>query len=149
MTSSSTPPPTPPPTHRPTNPIRVLVGKPGLDGHDVGAKILVRALMDAGMEVIYTGLRKSPEEIAQIALDEDVDIIGLSILSGSHLPLTRALMEELALRHAEGIPVILGGQIPKKDVPALEALGVIGVFPTGTPFETIITFIRQEASPAR
>ncbi len=141
--SSPTPPAGPAP-----HPIRVLVGKPGLDGHDVGAKILVRALMDAGMEVIYTGLRKSPQEIAQIALDEDVDIIGLSILSGSHLPLTRALMEELALRHAEGIPVILGGQIPGKDTAALEELGVCGVFPTGTPFETIISFIRQQATHA-
>jgi methylmalonyl-CoA mutase cobalamin-binding domain/chain len=129
--------------------IRVLVGKPGLDGHDVGAKILVRALMDAGMEVIYTGLRKSPEEIAQVALDEDVDLIGLSILSGSHIPLTRALMQELALRHAEGIPVILGGQIPKKDAPALEDLGVAGIFPTGTPFDTVIAFIHDQVADRR
>lgn len=124
--------------------IRVLVGKPGLDGHDVGAKIVVRALMDAGMEVLYTGLRKSPATIAQMAVDEDVDLIGLSILSGSHIPLTRELMTELSKRHGEDIPVVLGGQIPLKDAAALEELGVAGVFPTGTSFETVIDFIRNE-----
>lgn len=127
----------------PKCPIRVLVGKPGLDGHDVGAKILVRALMDAGMEVLYTGLRRSPQAIAQMALDEDVDIIGLSILSGSHLPLTQSLMEELAKRDAGAIPVILGGQIPQKDAAALEELGVAGIFPTGTHFARVVEFIRE------
>jgi len=127
----------------PKCPIRVLVGKPGLDGHDVGAKILVRALMDAGMEVLYTGLRRSPQAIAQMALDEDVDIIGLSILSGSHLPLTQSLMTELSKRDAGGIPVILGGQIPQKDAAALEELGVAGIFPTGTHFASVVEFIRE------
>jgi methylmalonyl-CoA mutase, C-terminal domain len=127
----------------PKCPIRVLVGKPGLDGHDVGAKILVRALMDAGMEVLYTGLRRSPEAIAQMALDEDVDIIGLSILSGSHIPLTQSLMEELAKRDAGTIPVILGGQIPRKDAAALAELGVAGIFPTGTHFARVVEFIHE------
>ena len=126
------------------NPIRVLVGKPGLDGHDVGAKIIVRALMDAGMEVIYTGVRKSPEAIAQMAVDEDVDLIGLSILSGSHIPLTKDLMTELAKRDAQEIPVVLGGQIPLEDAAELEKLGVVGIFSTGTTFETVIEFIRKE-----
>jgi len=134
------------PTER-TAPIRVLVAKPGLDGHDVGAKLVCRALMDAGMEVIYTGLRQSPEAIAQAALQEAVDAVGLSILSGAHLPLCRKLCEQLAARGLHGVLLLVGGNIPRRDFAALEALGVRGIFPTGTPFAEIVGFIRERAQP--
>ena len=127
-------------------PVRVLFAKPGLDGHDVGAKIVVRALMEAGFEVIYTGLRKTPEEIVRSACDEDVDVIGLSILSGSHIPICRrvkALLEESGL---EGVLWIVGGNIPKKDHEALKGIGVDGVFAVGTPLQSIVDFIRERVS---
>jgi methylmalonyl-CoA mutase C-terminal domain/subunit len=127
----------------PERKIRVLVAKPGLDGHDVGAKLVCRALMDAGMEVIYTGLRQSPEAIAQAALQEAVDLVGVSILSGAHLPLCRKVAAELAVRGLEKTPWIVGGNIPRQDEPALKALGARGVFPTGTKFGDIVDFVRD------
>ena len=123
-------------------PTRVLIAKPGLDGHDVGAKLICRALVDAGMEVIYTGLRQSPVAIAESAVDEDVQIVGLSILSGAHLPLSRRVLEELASRSAE-IRVIVGGNIPRRDRAALEELGVAAVFPTGTSFDDVVRGVRH------
>lgn len=123
--------------------IRVLFAKPGLDGHDVGAKIVVRALMDAGCEVIYTGLRKTPEEIIRTACDEDVDVIGLSILSGSHIPICRhikALLEETGLRD---VLWIVGGNIPQSDHEDLKRLGVNAVFSVGTPLQSVVDFIRE------
>ena len=126
--------------------VRVLVAKPGLDGHDVGAKIIVRALMEAGFEVIYTGLRKSPEQIAQSACDEDVDVIGLSVLSGSHLPICRRLGPILADCGLKDILWIVGGSIPRKDHDELSSLGVDAVFPVGTPPESVVAFIRARVS---
>lgn len=123
--------------------IRVLIAKPGLDGHDRGAKVIARALRDAGMEVIYTGLRQTPEMVAEAALQEDVDVVGLSILSGAHLalvPRIRQLMDENDLRD---VPLLVGGIIPDEDVPALRAAGVSGVFGPGTSTEAIIQHIRQ------
>jgi methylmalonyl-CoA mutase C-terminal domain/subunit len=125
-------------------PIRVLIAKPGLDGHDTGAKLVCRALMDAGMEVIYTGLRQSPEAIAKAALEEDVDVVGLSILSGAYLPLCRKVKEELAAQGVRDALLIVGGNIPVRDHEPLAALGVDGIFSTGTPFETIIESIRSK-----
>lgn len=124
-------------------PLRVLIAKPGLDGHDVGAKVVARALMEAGMEVIYTGLRKTPEEIVRIAQEEDVDVIGLSILSGSHLPICRRLrllLEKAGLRDRLWV---VGGNIPRRDHEALRALGVDAVFPTGTPLGRIVDSLRK------
>jgi len=126
-------------------PIRVLMAKPGLDGHDVGAKLVCRALMDAGMEVIYTGLRQSPELIAQVALDEGVDVLGLSILSGAHLPLCRQVAAHLEALGADDVLWIVGGNVPPRDRGALRELGVDGIFPTGTSFEEIVEFVRRNA----
>jgi methylmalonyl-CoA mutase C-terminal domain/subunit len=123
--------------------IRVLVAKPGLDGHDRGAKVVARALRDAGMEVIYTGLRQTPEMIIEAALQEDVDVIGLSILSGAHLSLTPRIMELMAENDMVDVPVFLGGIIPHDDVPALKEMGITGVFGPGTSTETIISSIRE------
>src|SRR5271170_5631775 len=117
----------------PTRPIRVLVAKAGLDGHDRGAKIIARALRDAGMEVLYTGLRKTPESIVQAAIEEDVDCIGLSILSGAHNALVPRLIALLAEKKAEDILLVLGGTIPQADIPALKEMGVAEVFGPGTP----------------
>jgi methylmalonyl-CoA mutase C-terminal domain/subunit len=124
--------------------IRVLIAKPGLDGHDVGAKLICRALMDAGMEVIYSGLRQSPASIAKTALEEGVHVVGLSILSGAHLPLCSKVKQELQAHKLEDLVWIVGGNVPKKDHEALRELGVHGVFNTGTPFETIVEFIQQK-----
>ena len=123
-------------------PIRVLVAKPGLDGHDVGAKLVCRALMEAGMEVVYTGLRQSPEAIAAAALQEGVDLVGLSILSGAHLPLCRKVVEQLTERGLD-VPWIVGGNIPRGDHAALAEMGAVGVFNTGTPFEEIVQFVQD------
>jgi len=123
--------------------IRVLVAKPGLDGHDRGAKVVARALRDAGMEVIYTGLRQTPEMIVEAALQEDVDVIGLSILSGAHLSLTPRIMELMAENDMDDVPVFLGGIIPKDDVRTLKEMGITGVFGPGTNTETIISSIRE------
>ncbi len=126
--------------------IRVLVAKPGLDGHDVGAKIVVRALMDAGFEVIYTGLRRSPQEIAQIARDQRVDVIGLSILSGSHIPICRQLKDLIVEHRMTDALWIVGGNIPRGDHDALRALGVDAVFALGSPPQSIIDFIHERVS---
>src|SRR5947209_17687247 len=128
-------------------PIRVLVAKPGLDGHDRGAKIIARALRDAGMEVIYTGLRQTPEMIVAAAIQEDVDCIGLSILSGAHnviVPRITALLRE---QHADDILLVLGGTIPDEDQPELKANGVSAIFATRTPLETTDNFIRENVKP--
>jgi len=124
-------------------PIRVLLAKPGLDGHDVGAKVVVQRLRNAGMEVIYTGLRQSIEQIVSAALQEDVDVIGLSILSGSHVELTRELMEQLGKKGIGDVLVLVGGIIPKGDIPLLKAQGVDGVFPVHSPLEEVEKFIRE------
>jgi methylmalonyl-CoA mutase, C-terminal domain len=118
---------------------RVLIAKPGLDGHDRGAKVVALALRDAGMEVIYSGLHQTADRVATIALEEDVDVVALSILSGAHLSLTRKLLEKLdALGIRRDVKVVVGGAIPPQDVPRLEAMGVDGVFPTGTPLAQIV-----------
>jgi len=127
-----------------SRPIRVLIAKPGLDGHDVGAKLVCRALIAAGMEVVYTGLRQTPQTIANTALEEDVDVLGLSILSGAHLHLCRKVAEELQARELTGLVWIVGGNIPRRDHQALKELGVTAVFPTGTAFEAIIGLLRRE-----
>jgi len=123
-------------------PARVLVAKPGLDGHDRGAKIVARTLRDAGFEVIYTGIRKKVEEIVGIALQEDVAVVGLSILSGAHVALTQRVIEALRAADAADIAVVVGGTIPRADVPVLLEAGAAAVFPTGTALETLVEEIR-------
>jgi methylmalonyl-CoA mutase, C-terminal domain len=123
--------------------IRVLIAKPGLDGHDRGAKIIARALRDAGMEVIYTGLRQTPEMIAEAALQEDVDVVGLSILSGAHMALVPRIRELMAQNGMDDVPLLVGGIIPDDDGKALAAMGVSGVFGPGTNTEDIVTHIRR------
>ena len=123
--------------------IRVLVAKPGLDGHDRGAKVVARALRDAGMEVIYTGLRQTPEMIAEAALQEDVDVVGLSILSGAHMTLIPRIVELLKANDQAHVRLFVGGIIPDEDVPRLKELGVSGVYGPGTPTGTIINEIRS------
>ena len=123
--------------------IRVLIAKPGLDGHDRGAKVVARALRDAGMEVIYTGLRQTPEMIAEAALQEDVDIVGLSILSGAHLTLVPRVLELLKANGQDQVKVFVGGIIPDEDVPALEAIGVSGVYGPGASTEAIATDLKK------
>lgn len=123
--------------------IRVLVAKPGLDGHDRGAKVVARALRDAGMEVIYTGIRQTPEMIAEAALQEDVDVVGLSILSGAHMALCPRVVELLQAQDMADVVVLVGGIIPDDDVAPLKALGVKGVFGPGTSTGDIVRFIQQ------
>jgi methylmalonyl-CoA mutase C-terminal domain/subunit len=123
--------------------IRVLIAKPGLDGHDRGAKIIARALRDAGMEVIYTGLRQTPEMIATAAAQEDVDVIGLSILSGAHNTLVPRLLEQLKQKGMSEVTVLLGGTIPEADIPNLKQAGVAEVFLPGTSTQDIVNFVRQ------
>lgn len=127
--------------------IRVLIAKPGLDGHDRGAKIIARALRDAGMEVIYTGLHQTPEMIAEAALQEDVDAVGLSILSGAHMALFPRIMDELKKRGLEDVLVYAGGIIPDDDIPAIKQMGVKGVFGPGTPMEDTVRFVRENTVP--
>jgi methylmalonyl-CoA mutase, C-terminal domain len=122
--------------------IRVIIAKPGLDGHDRGAKIIARALRDAGMEVIYTGLRQTPEQIVAAALQEDADVIGLSILSGAHNSICPRLMELLRAKGLNDVVVIVGGIIPDADLPALKNMGVAAVFRPGTSMQDIIDFIK-------
>jgi methylmalonyl-CoA mutase C-terminal domain/subunit len=124
-------------------PIRVLVAKPGLDGHDRGAKVVALALRDAGFEVIYTGLHQTVEQIVEAATQEDVDVIGLSILSGAHLPISKKLMAKLREAKMDDVLVMVGGNIPERDIAPLKALGVAGVFPTGSRFDDIAAFIRE------
>jgi methylmalonyl-CoA mutase C-terminal domain/subunit len=123
--------------------IRVLVAKPGLDGHDRGAKVVARALRDAGMEVIYTGLRQTPEMIAEAALQEDVDVVGLSVLSGAHMALLPRIVEMLRENDMADVVVIAGGIIPDEDVPALREAGVQGIFGPGTLTEDIVDYIQE------
>lgn len=130
-----------------TTPIRVLVAKPGLDGHDRGAKIIARALRDAGMEVIYTGLRQTPEMIVSAAIQEDVDCIGLSILSGAHNVIVPRILDLLREQRAEDILMVLGGTIPEQDVAALRSAGVAAIFGPGTPLQTTVDFIRENTKP--
>ena len=124
-------------------PIRVVVAKPGLDGHDRGAKVVARALRDAGMEVIYTGLHQTPEQIVETALQEDADAIGLSILSGAHMTLVPRILDLLKEQEATEISVILGGTIPNQDIPELKELGVAEIFTPGAPTQAIVDFIRD------
>jgi methylmalonyl-CoA mutase, C-terminal domain len=128
-----------------TRKLRVIIAKPGLDGHDRGAKVIARALRDAGMEVIYTGLRQTPEHIVTAALQEDADVIGLSILSGAHNHIMPRLMELIRQQGLEDVLVVIGGIIPDVDVPKLTAIGVRGIFLPGTPMLTIIEFIKANA----
>jgi methylmalonyl-CoA mutase C-terminal domain/subunit len=121
--------------------VRVVIAKPGLDGHDRGAKVIARALRDAGMEVIYTGLRQTPEQIVSAALQEDADVIGLSILSGAHNHIAPKLMDLLKQKGLDDVMVVIGGIIPDVDVPRLKAIGVKGIFLPGTPMQDIIDFI--------
>lgn len=126
-----------------SRPIRILMAKPGLDGHDRGAKVVARALRDAGCEVIYTGLHQTPEQIAHAAVQEDVDLVGLSVLSGAHLTLFPAVLEALAARDAGDIPVFGGGIIPDDDSAELRARGVAAVFTPGTPTQAIVDWVRE------
>jgi methylmalonyl-CoA mutase C-terminal domain/subunit len=127
--------------------IRVLVAKPGLDGHDRGAKVIARALRDAGMEVIYTGLRQTPEMVVNAALQEDVQVIGLSILSGAHNAIVPRVMDLLKQNKMDDVLVLLGGIIPDQDIDSLKAIGVAGIFQPGTPMDDIVKFIRQNVKP--
>ncbi|MEO6830359.1 MAG: cobalamin B12-binding domain-containing protein [Acidobacteriaceae bacterium] len=140
---------TTPPQNQPldTFPIRVLVAKPGLDGHDRGAKVIARALRDAGMEVIYTGLRQTPEMIVNASIQEDVQCIGLSILSGAHNAIVPRLMALLKERGADDILVVLGGTIPAQDIESLKQQGVAAIFGPGTALETTVDFIRKNVKP--
>ena len=131
----------------PDRKIRVLVAKPGLDGHDRGAKVIARALRDAGMEVIYTGLRQTPEMIVNASLQEDVDVIGLSILSGAHNAIVPRVMDLLKQNQMDDVLVLVGGIIPDQDVEALKKGGVAAVFQPGTPMDSIIEFIRANVKP--
>ncbi|GER82516.1 MAG: cobalamin B12-binding domain-containing protein [Thermogemmatispora sp.] len=132
-----------------TRPIRVLVAKPGLDGHDRGAKVIARALRDAGMEVIYTGIRQTPEMIVEAAIQEDVDAILLSILSGAHMALFPRIMELLKQNGVTDVLVAAGGILPDEDIPAIKAMGIKGCFGPGTPVEQIIQFVRENIHPER
>lgn len=129
----------------PDRPVRVLIAKPGLDGHDRGAKVIARALRDAGMEVIYSGLRQTPEQIAAAAIQEDVDVVGLSILSGAHNALFPEILRLLREKGGEDIVVVAGGIIPDKDIEPLKKQGIRGIFLPGTPTQTLVDFIRREA----
>jgi methylmalonyl-CoA mutase C-terminal domain/subunit len=125
---------------------RILVAKPGLDGHDRGAKLVARGLRDAGFEVIYTGIRQRPDAIAAVALQEDVDIVGLSILSGAHVALTKKTAEALRAAGADDVVLVVGGTIPKQDIPRLQEAGATAVYPTGTPLETVVESVRSLSS---
>jgi len=125
--------------------IKVLVSKPGLDGHDRGAKVVALALKEAGMEVIYTGLHKTVDQIVDIALQEDVDVIGLSIMSGAHIPIARKLVEKVKEKGIDDKMLVVGGVIPALDVAKLKELGISGVFPGGTPFPEIVDYLRTHA----
>lgn len=129
-------------------PLRVLIAKPGLDGHDRGAKVVAHALRDAGLEVIYSGLKRTPAELVAEAIQEDVDVIGLSVLSGAHLTLSRKLLEGLRQAGAGDIAVVVGGTIPAADAAQLRAMGVQAVFPMGTPLPEIVSYFRAFRRPA-
>jgi methylmalonyl-CoA mutase, C-terminal domain len=127
-------------------PLRILIAKPGLDGHDRGAKVMARAFRDAGFEVIYTGLFQTPEMIATAALQEDVDAVGLSILSGAHMTLFPRIMTELNQRGLDDVLVVAGGTIPEPDIPAVREMGIARVFGPGTPMSVAIDFVREHAA---
>jgi methylmalonyl-CoA mutase C-terminal domain/subunit len=127
--------------------IRVVIAKPGLDGHDRGAKVIARALRDAGMEVIYTGLRQTPEQIVAAALQEDADAIGLSILSGAHMHICPKVIELLKQKGLDDVLVVIGGIIPDVDIPKLQAIGIRGIFLPGSPMQEIIDFINGNVRP--
>ena len=137
-----------PATHTPVRKIRVVVAKPGLDGHDRGAKIIARALRDAGMEVIYTGLHQTPEQIAATVVQEDADAVGLSILSGAHMTLVPKVISLLREQEAGDVLVVVGGTVPADDIAALKALGVAEVFTPGAPTDEITAFIERSAGAA-
>jgi methylmalonyl-CoA mutase, C-terminal domain len=128
-------------------PIRIMVAKPGLDGHDRGAKVVALALRDAGMEVLYTGLHQTVDQIIQTALQEAVDVIGLSIMSGAHLPICEKLVMKMKEKQMEGVTVVVGGVIPKRDIPLLRQMGIEGIFPGGTPFDESIHWLRENVRP--
>ena len=130
----------------PEKKIRILVAKPGLDGHDRGAKVMAHALKDAGMEVIYTGLHQTVPSVVKTAIEEDVDVIGLSIMSGAHLPISKKIMEAIKEEGLGDVIVVVGGGIPTKDISLLKDIGISGVFPGGTPFEESIKFIKEHVS---
>jgi methylmalonyl-CoA mutase C-terminal domain/subunit len=129
--------------------IRVVVAKPGLDGHDRGAKIIARALRDSGMEVIYTGLHQTPEQIVETVIQEDADAIGVSILSGAHMTLVPKIVELLEAQGVDDVLITVGGTIPTKDIEALKEMGVSGVFTPGSPTDDIVEFIRSGVTPDR
>jgi len=129
--------------------IRVLVAKPGLDSHDRGAKVVARALRDAGMEVIYTGLRQTPEQIVETALQEDVDVLGLSILSGAHMTLFPRIIELMKQKQLNDVLVFAGGIIPEEDVEPLKKLGIKEIFGPGTPTEAVINFVKEHVAKSR
>ena len=128
-----------------TSRIRVIIAKPGLDGHDRGAKVIARALRDAGMEVIYTGLRQTPEQIVRAALQEDADVIGLSILSGAHMHICPRVVDLLREQGLNDVMVVIGGIIPDVDIPKLNELGIRGIFLPGTPMQEIVDFINRNS----
>jgi methylmalonyl-CoA mutase C-terminal domain/subunit len=123
--------------------IRILVAKPGLDGHDRGAKVIAQALRDGGMEVIYTGLHQTIDQIINTAIQEDVDVIGLSIMSGAHLPICEKLVKKMKEKKIEDIMLVVGGVLPKRDIPLLQKMGIEGIFPGGTPFDESIRWIKE------
>ena len=127
--------------------IRVLVAKPGLDGHDRGAKVIARALRDAGMEVIYTGLRQTPEMVVTASLQEDVDVIGLSILSGAHNAIVPRVLDLLKQNQMDDVLLVVGGIIPDQDIEGLKQIGVAAIFQPGTPMDNIVKFIREHVKP--
>jgi methylmalonyl-CoA mutase, C-terminal domain len=134
-------------THTEAPPVRVVIAKPGLDGHDRGAKIIVRSLRDAGMEVIYTGLHQTPEQVAATVIQEDAQVVGLSILSGAHMTLVPRVMDLLKAEGADDVVVLVGGTIPRDDADALRALGVREVFTPGAPIQQMIDVIRASTAP--
>jgi methylmalonyl-CoA mutase C-terminal domain/subunit len=127
--------------------IRILVAKPGLDGHDRGAKVVAQALRDAGMEVIYTGLHQTVDQIIRTAIQEAVDVIGLSVMSGAHLPICEKLAREMKKKKIDDMMVVVGGVIPKRDIPKLQKIGIEGIFPGGTPFDESIRWIKEHIRP--
>ncbi len=136
-------------TFSPERPIRVLIGKVGLDGHDRGARVIATALKDAGMEVIYTGLRQTPETVVNVALQEDVDVIGISILSGAHMTVLPRILELMKEKGLDDVLLVAGGIIPDEDARALEAMGVAKVFQPGAPLSGIVQFIQEQVSTRR
>jgi methylmalonyl-CoA mutase C-terminal domain/subunit len=133
-------------SHRATKTIRVLIAKPGLDGHDRGAKVIARGLKDAGMEVVYLGINLTPEQIASSAIQEDVDVVGLSCLSGAHLVLFPKVVDLMRSKGGERVLIVGGGIIPKKDLPALREAGIAGIFGPGTPIAEIAKFIQENVA---